>query len=83
VKIRNVEISNQEDLTLTKCPNCPGGFAVAAYNKTYSGMLEAHCFDCNTPIYFYTSKQGEQRVTFALEKVETETGHVHSDASKV
>ena len=74
MKVRFVEITTGEELLLTKCAQCSTGFAVAAMSKTYSGMLEARCFDCDNLIGFYTSKHGENRTTWALAAVEKQTG---------
>jgi hypothetical protein len=74
MRIRFIEITSGEELLITKCQRCNTGFAVAAMSKTYSGMLEARCFDCDASVDFYTSKQGADRKVWALAGVELQRG---------
>ena len=78
MKVRFVEITTGEELLISKCQNCTTGFAVAAMSKTYSGMLEAKCFDCDSTLDFYASKQGADRKIWALDRVETQKGPLAS-----
>ncbi len=81
MKVRFVEITTGEELLLSKCIHCNTGFAVAAMSKTYSGMIEAKCFDCDSILDFYTSRQGNDRKIWALDRVETEKGPIASTVS--
>ncbi len=83
MRVRFVEITTGEELLITKCPQCAGGFAVAAMSKGYSGMLEAKCFDCDTAVAFYTSRQGADRKIWALGGVETVKGPLATTESPV
>ena len=76
MKVRFVEITTGEELLLSKCNHCNTGFAVAAMSKTYSGMIEAKCFDCDSTLDFYTSRNGNDRKIWSLDRVETEKGPV-------
>ncbi len=78
MKVRFVEITTGEELLLSKCNHCNTGFAVAAMSKTYSGMIEAKCFDCDSTLDFYTSRNGNDRKIWSLDRVETEKGPVAS-----
>ncbi len=78
MKVRFVEITTGEELLLSKCNHCNTGFAVAAMSKTYSGMIEAKCFDCDSTLDFYTSRQGTDRKIWSLDRVETEKGPIAS-----
>ena len=74
MRVRFIEITSGEELLITKCQSCKTGFAVAALSKTYSGMLEAKCFDCDSVLDFYTSSQGPDRKVWALHGVEMQEG---------
>ncbi|MSQ31866.1 MAG: hypothetical protein EXR59_01310 [Dehalococcoidia bacterium] len=80
MKVRFVEITTGEELLLSKCNHCNTGFAVAAMSKSYSGMIEAKCFDCDSTLDFYTSRQGTDRKIWVLDRVETEKGPIASTA---
>ena len=81
MKVRFVEITTGEELLISKCSRCNTGFAVAAMSKTYSGMIEAKCFDCDSDQDFYTSRQGEVRKVWSLDRVETEKGPLVTSAT--
>ncbi len=83
MKVRFVEITTGEELLISKCNQCNTGFAVSAMSKTYSGMLEAKCFDCDTSQDFYTSRQGTERKIWSLDRVETQKGPLASSTQGV